>query len=479
MPIEDLQIPPTAYLSDRRKSPTIHAPHKSGRRAFGVKQSLPISANGSVRLPRVLREATSFIVMDENVKTEGIFRVSARVQIVEILREAYDRGQKFIVWSNGDAVSASSFRKEGTGDVWVDEIDQTEGYDLHTAAALVKLWYKELREAIFPPSSYQALEKFYGKPGISLDPPQLLAILSMDDEWSPISSKISRQILTMHLLPLFSRIAEFSDRNQMTPDNIAVCFAPNLLSGPDPIEDLRMSGIIRRILVAMIVHWEKDLAPFLDTSFSKYEESLRMPDAVEDREDPLEEEETKDMTDLEAQTFGITLLDNEDSDEEMIGPPPPLPPRPIATGNGLKSLAIASISRENLTSGTNSPSHTPGRSDSFSPTENSAGPVRRKPAPALMPLPRYSTIINDRPAVFQGMQYYNTIAPEEGENGLANQDDAHTLPVYEDHVNTMPVLQESDAPSPAISTRPSSSESSPVAEAPIQRKPLPKGAVGV
>ncbi|KAL6714867.1 hypothetical protein ACLMJK_007127 [Lecanora helva] len=507
LPIEDLLIPLNAYISDRRKSSTIFAAHASGRRAFAVKRPLPVSSDGSLRLPRVLREATSFIIMDENITTEGLFRINARAQTVEILREAYDRGQKFIVWRERDAVLASSYRREGTGDVWVEELDQTEGYDIHTAAALVKLWYKELREPIFPLSSYQALEKFYGHPSISLDPPQLLAMLSMDDEWSIISNKTSRQILTMHLIPLLSKVAESSDRNQMTPDNLAVCFAPNLLCGPDPIEDLKMSGLIRRILVAMITYWKTDLAPLFNTSFSEFEVSLRMPEATIDREDPLEEEQTQDISELEAQTNGITLLDNEDSDEEeeMEGPPPPLPPRPLASTSTLAS-ASATTDRNPSTIADSSSSYDTGtttpaessRSNSFSPIENSTGNVRRKPAPALAALPRYSTIINDRdvngrPVAFQGERYYNSVAPEEEEDEIENGnvlnagrqeriDEMNDLPPYNydpDPEGNVQIPARAMAPDwpPRLPSRAPAADTSPV-ETSIQRKPVPESKHG-
>ena len=429
---------------------------------------LPTLGNGTLRLPRVLREATSFVILDENVKVEGIFRVSARAQTVEILREAYDRGQKFIVWREREAVSSFPYKKEGTGEVWVEDLDRMEGYDLRTAAALIKLWYKELREPIFPPWSYQALSKFYSGPDIILHPPQLLAILSMEDEWSPISNKMSRQILTMHLLPLLSRIAEFSDRNQMTPDNLAVCFAPSLLHGPDPLEDLKMSGIVRRILAAMITHWKEEIAPFLHTSFEDYEESLRLPEAIEDREEPLEEEETHDASELEMQTSGITLVDNDDSDEETEGPPPPLPPRPLAPTITRKPLSSANASTESLPNG----SLNVARSQSSSPVEsgpaNGTNALRRKPAPALMPLPRYSTIVNDRPAALQGEQYYNTVAPaEDGE--IEEEDDPNRLPIYEERASANGDIL------PALPSQLSLTDGSATAgESSIQRKPVPK-----
>ena len=493
IPIEDLLIPPSAYLADRRKSPDIYAPYASGRRAFGVQKPLPLSADGSFRLPRVLRETTGFVLMDDNIKAEGIFRVSARAQTVEILKEAYDRGQKFIVWKEANMILASSYYREGFGNVWVEEPDNAEGYELQVAAVLIKLWYKELKDPIFPPSSYQALEKYYGNPDVSLEVQQLLAMLSEGDEWSPISSKTSRQILKMHLLPLLSRVAAFQDRNQMTPENLAICFAPSLLCGPDPTEDLKMFNIVRRILIAMIIHWESELAPFFGISLEIFEDSLRMPEAVKDREDALEEAQRKDLD--EAQSVGITLLDNDDSDAEMEILPA-LPPRP-GTSTTIGDTVEEPSSFDDATSRSNTADSGPSKGISpvrRKPTRfdnaplddmsyidtgtlsetissdtgltNSSIPVRRKPAPALLPLPRYSSVISDVPAIAQGFRYYDTV-PTEDDDEFGDEhrtNDADDLPLYQARVS---VHHEPARPAPSPP---------PVADPSIQRKPLPKPA---
>ncbi len=507
IPIEDLLIPPSAYLADRRKSPDIYAPYVSGRRAFGVKHPLHTTADGSIRLPRVLREATSFVLLEDNIKIAGIFRISARAQTVEVLREAYDRGQKFIVWKERSTILASSHRREGVGDVRVEELDQTEGFDLHVAAALIKLWYKELREPIFPPTSYRMLEKYYGNPDLELEPSQLLAMLSMDDEWTPIHNETSRHILTMHLLPLLNKVAEYQDWNQMTPDNLAMCFAPSLLRGPDPIEDLKLSIIVRRILVAMIVHW-RHLQPLLNTSYEKFEESLRMPEAIEDREDPLEEAQSNQSLGNETQVSGIILQDNEDSDEEDEGSPPPLPPRPraatvdretfarsnpfiVASSNRADASNFGIRSREGLTGAaalndalvnpysglrTSSVESVPNSiSASSGPYSKIDGvdagvfrnvsPLRRKPVPSLFSLPRYSTIVTNRPAALQSIQHYNSVHPED--DSLRMTGSTNDLPVYREG------LQRHDEPAPSPKSPLTVNDSS------IQRKPLPKTASGV
>ena len=364
MPIEDLLIPPSVYLTDRHLCSEIYAPYMSGKRAFAVRNALPSSSLGSPRLPRVLREATSFLTSDPLLKTGGIFRINARAVEVEVLKEAYNRAQKFIVWREGNICQVSPYRKEGFGDVWVEELENTEGFGIHTAAGLIKQWYKDLPTPIFPPESYTAIDKFYGNSEDPFDAQQLLEILTPEVAWS-VMPMTSRRIVTSHLLPMLSRVAEFKDWNQMTPHNLALCFAPNMLCGPDPIQDYKISTIIRRLLEAMIVHWKEDLAPEFGMDDMTFEESLRLPEATEDREDPLEEPQLSQSS-ADTQSNGITLLENDGDTEEEPDSKPPLPPRPQSVIN-----------------------------EATSPNE--LHPLRRKPAPPLQIPPPYSTIVGPDP----------------------------------------------------------------------------------
>ena len=420
IPIEDLLIPPSAYFTDRRLTKAIDVPYAIGARAFGVKDPLPLSCDGLPRLPRVLREATSFVIMDALIKKEGLFRISPRAMTVGILAEAYERAQKFIVWREGDVCLSHGHMKDGTGTVYVDELDQTEGYELHAATALIKHWYGELRDPIFPPSCYAPLEKFYGMNDdaseLSLTVPQLLELLSLDGEWSPIN-QTARTILTMHLLPLLSRVTDVQDWNHMSAYNLAVCFAPCLVRGPDPTEDLRIINVVRRILVNLITHWKADLAPRFGMDKLKFEDSLRMPEAVIDREDPMQETQGP-RTSLEAQVSGITLVDNDESDEEIDGKPP-LPPRPPPSSIDL--------------------------------TVPGCSPVRRKPAPLVQTLPRYSMVIREGPATLEHLDSYNSVPlgdfeSLDGVNVLHNVPEVPDLPLYE--------------PSPSSSTAPHASQTS-------------------
>ncbi|KAL8770285.1 MAG: hypothetical protein Q9209_003921 [Squamulea sp. 1 TL-2023] len=384
------------------------------------------------------------------VFTEGIFRVNAKAVMVEVLQELYERGQQFIVWQERDTVLCFPCWRDGTGDVGMDELKEKDGFDVLAAAGLIKLWYKELREPIFPQSCYQALEKFYGDADLQLEPQQLIEILRPDAEWT-ILSATARRILRMHLLPLLARVTQFEEWNHMTAYGLAVCFAPALLKGPDIEEDLKMMGIVRRLLEAMIRDWKDHLAPALGTDYESFEAELRLPEVIADREDPLEEGDDGSYTSLEAQQMtGITLVDNdgsasdtqheddeeeEDDDEPPPLPqrhPPPLPPRPRTFLGSpderpslpprVRSSTIADIP---ITSPTSS---------LINGTDNS---VKRKPAPTVQPLPRYSMIVGpssaQAPATLEHIPFYNSVEqPSEEPEGLDGYVDGDgELPEYE------------------------------------------------
>ena len=378
--IEDLLIPPSVYHYDRRVSPNIHAPYSSGRRAFGAANPFPESSQGSLRLPRVLREATSFLLMEQNLKTLGLFRINPRTVSIDVLREAYDRGQKFIVWKEGSSVLTFSHWRQGFGEVLVDDLEQAEGFGLFCAAGLIKRWYAELRNPIFPKSCYPQLQRLYGEEHSPIEVSRILELISVDSEWSLIT-KTSRVILTTHLLPLLSQVIECQDWNQMTSYNLAVCFAPTLLRGPDPIEDTKISATIIRILEVAITSWTSHLALACDMTDSKFGDSLRLPESREDREDPLDDGQSSCVSE-DIQIDGITLVDNDGEDEVNEDLRPPLPPRPVS---------------------------------------NVPNATRRKPAPSLRPPPRYSTIIGQEPGGMDQLPNYSTTI-EEATNGNLSSD---------------------------------------------------------
>ncbi|KAL8763796.1 MAG: hypothetical protein Q9184_000498 [Pyrenodesmia sp. 2 TL-2023] len=457
--VQEVCVPVAVWVSEQRKRRKIGGDGgegRMGRRAFGVREPLPPQAGEeAVRLPRVLRETTSFLLMDECVKTEGLFRVNAKAVMVEALKEIYERGQQFVIWKERETALCFSCWKEGVGNVSLVELKEREGFDVHAAAGLIKMWYGYLREPIFPQTCYQALAKFYGGADVYLEPEQMVGMLKEDAEWT-VLTPTARKILRMHLLPLLSRIADSGAWNRMTASSLAVCFAPALLKGPDIEEEMRVMAIVRRLLETMISNWKEHLAPALHSAHGTFEDRLRLPEAVADREDPVEEGENS-IQSKEAQMSGIMLVDNDDSasvdaehevnEGHLHAPPPlpirpgalprsqnelpPLPPRPRTSSvpedarpplpPRLRSSTVAEIPR---TSPTSSP--TP------SPTNSSDNQFKRKPAPAIQPLPRYSMAVGSsgqQAATLEHVPFYNTVEQPTGEPEQLESDP--DLPQYD------------------------------------------------
>jgi Rho GTPase-activating protein 1 len=414
LPIEDLLIPLSAYLQDRKTSQDIYAPYSSGRRAFSANYPFPKAYDGNSRLPRVLREATSFVLFDENIKTEGIFRVSAPAKVRDILKEAYDRGQKFIIWKeHGRALPLPSYpHAEGANEL-ADEMDPSETYGVHLAASLIKLWYSDLKEPIVPQTAYRDLTRFYASEDPTVD--QLIDVLSPHSEWSFLPA-ISREILTRHLLPLLSEVVKHKEENRMTSVNLAVCFAPSLVCGPDQMEDIKISNILRRILVVAIDSWPQ-LREIFAINEEKFHTDLQPPSKIDDYEDPLYERSVTPVehttspgpADTETQRSGIIMKDKElfDSDQSdgiadsRSSTPPPLPPRSITSPDS--PSAPLGIPARTRTVGPPLPPRPPTSDPSSMPKATSlsddavmspaSSVVRRKPAPPLSMPPRYSAVV--------------------------------------------------------------------------------------
>jgi Rho GTPase-activating protein 1 len=403
IPIENLLIPPSAYLRDRQLSPDIHVLAATGRRAFGAPQPFPKNFQGQSRLPRVLRETSTFILLEDNTSTEGVFRIPAHVKLKDVLREAYDRGQKFIAWKERQVALPWPKYEHAKGlDSILAEIDQSEAYGVHLAAGLLKFWYAELREPLFPSTCYKELKAVFGNADETPSLERLTDMLSNQSEWSLLPLN-SRKLLTRHLIPLLSLIVAHSETNKMTAENLAVCFAPTLLCGPDQLEDMKVSVIIRRILVAAIELWPSTLREALGIDEAAFARDLQDPARIEDYEDPVDQssyDEDKSPVYHEEQTVGIILKDNEGAME-----PPPLPPRRRAHSDTRTSTGSAT----SYTEGSAAPPAPAWSSDAKSHSGSEESSVRRKPAPPLMVPPRYSTIAASAEDVTESPSTYTAV----------------------------------------------------------------------
>ena len=383
IPIEQVLIPPSVYLHDRKLSPDIYVPFVTGKRAFGVRHPFPKNINtGEARLPRLLRETTSFLLMPPNFRAEGIFRIPPNSVLAGVLKEAYDRGQNFIVWKENGA----SVVQSGMDETLLNEVRLEDAYGVHSAASLIKQWYRDLREPIFPESSYNFVREKYGSDDAGIKPEDLVDLLLPESDASPLTTT-SRQILTRHLLPMLSEVAAQESDNKMNPENLAICFSMCLVCGSNQMDDVKISSIVKKVLQAAIEMWP-ELRAGMSISRDKLYDDLKAPSDLREYEDPLEEQKPPRQQQMlsgdafaEKQESNFIVLEDAEAkpaaervvpvlplrriDVSIPKKPPTLPPRPSAPSSA-------------------SPI-TPG-------SEPTSAIPRRKPAPPILDPPRYSTI---------------------------------------------------------------------------------------
>lgn len=389
IPIERILIPPTAYLHDRKLSPDIYVPFVTGKRAFGVRHPLPKNIDtGKFRLPRLLRETTSFLMMSECIKMEGIFRIPPNATLGGVLKEAYDRGQHFIVWKEKSA----AFVQPGMPQTLLDEVRLEDTYGVHQAASLIKQWYRDLREPVFPESTYETIKEQYGNLDIDIQPEDLVNLILPESELSPLSVD-GRKVLTRHLLPMLSEVAAYETHNKMNAENLAICFSMCLVCGSNQLEDVKVSSIVKRILKAAIEMWP-ELRAGMGLSAKGFFADLQAPDDSRDYEDPLEEEMPPRSKVVEDDEFASESFDEQRivmQDSEDVPEPerkPTLPPRP--SREALPPLAPVIPQRR--------PVSRPPSSGNGSPVKTAPEVPppfpKRKPAPPTVDPPRYSTVFD-------------------------------------------------------------------------------------
>ncbi len=173
---------------------------KSSRRLFG--QPLKLSPSGE--LPASIRELASYLTTHA-IRTEGVFRVAGSQRLTDELQLCIDE------------------RRD----------TQLDSYDHFTLADTYKLFWRMLPTALLTETLYpcfiRAWDSEAGEGKEALRSEALLRVLS---DLPPVHKQA--------LVPLFRTLKSFLDHeteNKMSCNNIAICFAPNVLRPQEETED--------------------------------------------------------------------------------------------------------------------------------------------------------------------------------------------------------------------------------------------------
>lgn len=222
-----LKLPPTAILSELRawergETDTLQERQEALRtalpatRLFGVSVAQAAVDGG---IPKNIDRLMAHLQQPECLQAEGIFRRSPDSPMFDQMRQALDRGA---------------------------ELDFSE-FDVYSAACLLKAWFRELREPLFPMQLNPNLDEWLAQRQ-ETDQTRFLR----RSFFSQMSSQ-SRLVLR-RLMDLLHECSEYASQNGMKSHSLAVIWAPNLFRFDSPQAELKALRLVTSIVEYLIVH---------------------------------------------------------------------------------------------------------------------------------------------------------------------------------------------------------------------------------
>ncbi|KAI7794151.1 putative rho GTPase activating protein 4, partial [Triplophysa rosa] len=244
-----------------------------GQKLFNGDLVSYIQASGQP-IPAVVESCIRFINLN-GLHHEGLFRVPGSQMVVNQLKEAFEKGEDSLA--------------EGR-------------CDIDSVAGVLKLYFRGLEKALFPEDSYE----------------QLMECGQIDDETKKasqlkciISTYPSPLIIVMrYLFSFLHHVSQYSDENMMQPYNLAVCFGPSLVRGPDSGDAAELQRI--NALVKSIIAQPESIFPSQnELAGPVYEKCMTMEedDCETVAEEGDGEPDTSQIKETKDELLGVALFD--------------------------------------------------------------------------------------------------------------------------------------------------------------------------
>ena len=155
-----------------------------------------------------------------------------------------------------------------------DPLVDVDPSDINSVAGVLKLYYRELREPLFPLHLFDEL--------IACSKLEELQRLEKVKELLSTLSR-SKIIVMRYLFSFLNHLSEYSDENMMDAYNLAICFGPTLLPIPPDRDQVSYQSNVHEVVKTVIVHQEDLFSG--DDSGMMYEKCiLEDRDAADDPE---------------------------------------------------------------------------------------------------------------------------------------------------------------------------------------------------
>ncbi|XP_015236321.1 PREDICTED: SLIT-ROBO Rho GTPase-activating protein 3-like isoform X1 [Cyprinodon variegatus] len=169
------------------------------------------------QIPVVVESCIRFINL-HGLHHEGIFRVPGSQREVNLIRDAFERGE--------------------------DPLSDNE-CDLDSVAGVLKLYFRGLEPPLFPYECYSPL----------LECVQIEEETDKAAQVKAIVSTFPRPLLMVmrYLFAFLNHVSQYSDENMMQPYNLAVCFGPSLLRGLESDDAVARQPQVNDLVKTMIL----------------------------------------------------------------------------------------------------------------------------------------------------------------------------------------------------------------------------------
>ncbi|CAK9290489.1 unnamed protein product [Gordionus sp. m RMFG-2023] len=168
---------------------------------------------------------------------QGIFRVSGSQLEINEFKNAFERGEDPLV-------------------------DIKDSRDMNSVAGVLKLYFRELREPLFPICMFDQLVALgskiassSGSKTITYPSPSADYLYELRDLIATLARPV--YLTTRYLFAFLHHLSQFSDENMMDPYNLAVCFGPTLLPVPADRDQVQCQAGVNELIRVIIMCQQK------------------------------------------------------------------------------------------------------------------------------------------------------------------------------------------------------------------------------
>ncbi|ESO06543.1 hypothetical protein HELRODRAFT_160724 [Helobdella robusta] len=188
-----------------------------------------VEASGE-EIPLIVRSCVRIINL-YGMHHQGVFRVSGSQIEINEFKNQFERG--------------------------IDPLpDKVDGKDMNSVAGVLKLYFRELREPLFPFAMFQELINFISVNSFN-NPDDLPESISRLKHLLLTSLPRPVIILMRYLFAFLNHLSEFSDENMMDPYNLAICFGPTLMPVPPELDQVLYQSHVTELVKNIILYQDE------------------------------------------------------------------------------------------------------------------------------------------------------------------------------------------------------------------------------